>query len=773
MVTPRLTLCLVLILALLAPGASASLAQSAATPATASGFPLDVATASRGPDVSAQSFGPASAPHAPGDEYWAAGFHAPGVSDYISALEFGPDGSLYVGGLLRTAGDIAVNHIARWDGATSSWHPLGSGTNERVNALAVDQDGSVYAGGYFSSAGGTAANYVARWDGFQWHSLSSGTNGWVSALTVGPDGSLYAAGQFTTAGGAAVNNIARWDGAQWHPLGSGLTGVSWRGIPALAFGADGALYVGGDFTRAGGISSPYVARWDGSQWHALNVGGPNAMNGPVHALALGSDGSLYAGGAFNTAGGAAANYIARWDGSQWHSLSSGIGGGNPPRVEALAFGPDGSLYVAGDFTTAGGVAANRVARWDGTSWFPVGEGINRPVVGIGLSLAFGPTGALFAGGRFSMAGGIVASNIARWDGTAWYPLIFGNGINGNIVRALARGSDGSLYVGGQFSTAGSVPANHIARWDGTSWQALGSGLGISSNPVVYALTMGPDGSLYVGGSFPTAGGVTVNNVARWDGTTWHPLGSGMNNFVQDLAIGMDGSLYAAGPFTTAGDVSANRIARWDGSTWHPLGDGLGDIGWTLTALSVGSDGSLYVGGGFTTAGGLPANYIARWDGAAWHSVGSGTNGAVEVLAFGPDGSLYAGGRFTTAGGVATSHIARWDGSEWHPLGSGVDGLTLLSLAFAPDGSLYTGGYFGAAGGVTANNSARWDGAQWHPLGSGTSSPVFALAFGADDSLYAGGQFYTAGGKVSLHIARWLGEVRMASVIRLPIVYIHR
>ena len=106
----------------------------------------------------------------------------------------------------------------------------------------------------------------------------------------------------------------------------------------------------------------------------------------------------------------------------------------------------------------------------------------------------------------------------------------------------------------------------------TGWRTLRRG---------YALAIGLDESLYAGGYFTTAGGVTVNNIARWDGTTWHLSGSGMNGGAQALAAGGDGSLYAGGDFTTAGGVPANRIARWDGSAWHPLDIGMND---TVQAL---------------------------------------------------------------------------------------------------------------------------------------------------------------------------------------------
>ena len=45
-------------------------------------------------------------------------------------------------------------------------------------------------------------------------------------------------------------------------------------------------------------------------------------------------------------------------------------------VRALGFYA-GELIAAGDFTTAGGVEARHIARWNGTNWSPLGTGIAR------------------------------------------------------------------------------------------------------------------------------------------------------------------------------------------------------------------------------------------------------------------------------------------------------------------------------------------------------------------------------------------------------------
>src|SRR5437667_10652494 len=95
------------------------------------------------------------------------------------------------------------------------------------------------------------------------------------------------------------------------------------------------------------------------------------------------------------------------------------------------------------------------------------------------------------------------------------------------------------------------------------------------NDIVYAVAASGT-NLYAGGSFNMAGGATANHVARWDGSAWSALGSGVNGVVNDLAIsGTD--LFASGTFRIAGNVTANGIAKWDGTTWAPLGSGLSPV----------------------------------------------------------------------------------------------------------------------------------------------------------------------------------------------------
>jgi hypothetical protein len=180
------------------------------------------------------------------------------------------------------------------------------------------------------------------------------------------------------------------------------------------------------------------------------------------------------------------------------------------------------------------------------------------------------------------------------------------------------GSGPALFVAGFFFFAGGIQANSIAKWDGTTWAAVGSGLVRGSQVAnVHALAVHDDGrglALYAAGDFTSAGGVPVNRMARWDGTSWSALGSGMNNDVNAVTAYDDGSgpaLYAGGVFSTAGGVAASRIAKWDGSSWSALGV----VGTSVEALTAIDDGIgppwLAVGGSFgiSPAGDI---YIAKW-----------------------------------------------------------------------------------------------------------------------------------------------------------------
>ena len=352
----------------------------------------------------------------------------------------------------------------------------------------------------------------------------------------------------------------------------------------------------------------------------------------VLALAVYDDGtgpSLYAGGNFNYVdGGVSRHGIARWDGSQWARVGLGLGPGFGVTVNAMVVFNDGTgdaLYAAGSFSSADGNPVSRIARWDGTAWSALGSGIASNVVNDLIVYNDGTGNALYAVGDFGVAGGTQASRVAKWNGTSWSAL--GSGVLSDTTQphayALGVYNDGSgsaLFVGGNFNIAGGQTANRIAKWNGTAWSTVGFGTGNGiGNGIVYAMTTFNDGTgdaLYVAGSFSLAGGVSApSHIAKWNGTTWSPVGSiffsGNPGRVHALAVYNDGTgdaLYAAGSFTTSTGTPLANIARWDGTAWVWFDDS--PVGIATSLLS--HDGLLHVGGNFNSVGAETMRGVATW-----------------------------------------------------------------------------------------------------------------------------------------------------------------
>ncbi len=371
------------------------------------------------------------------------------------------------------------------------------------------------------------------------------------------------------------------------------------------------------------------------------------------------------------------------DSGSWSSVGTGSSNGVSgsmfnTAVYALAV-YNGELYAGGEFTQAGGMSMNNIARWNGSSWNSVGVGSENGVNGTVRSLAV-YNGELYVGGAFTQAGSVSANYIARWNGTSWNSVGTGseNGVSGESntsVYALAVYNN-ELYVGGAFTQAGSVSANYIARWNGSSWNSLGTGSNNGMSSLVWALAV-YNGELYVGGAFHQAGGMTTGSIARWNGSGWNSVtnnGNGIAGFsVNSLAV-YNGELYAGGMFSLSNDANANNIAKWDGSSWSILGtstaNGVSGGSYTYVNAMAVYNGELYVGGSFSNAAGMSANKIARWNGTSWNilgtsSISNGVNGGVWSLAE-YNGEIYVGGIFTWVGGpsayyggVQANNIARW------------------------------------------------------------------------------------------------------------------
>lgn len=343
----------------------------------------------------------------------------------------------------------------------------------------------------------------------------------------------------------------------------------------------------------------------------------------------------------------------------WSGLSTGVL--NNASVLSIVEGPDGSIYIGGTFTSAGGVGStNLIARWDGTQFNSVGGGLGGGQVN---GMAFGSDGKLYVAGSFTSAGGIGAVNrIAVYNPSTNTWAALGTGLTGGNGNAIVVGGDNSVYVTGDFTLAGGVANTvRIARWDGVSWNALGTGL----NGTGIALAFGVDGFLYTGGGFASAGGVAnTGQIARWTGSVWQSLSSGATvGAVNAIAVALDGTIYAGGAITSIGGTTVNYVAKYNGSAWSALGTGLGRTNGSITlgvnAIAIDKLGNVYVGGAFNTAGGLTLpDFSAVWTGTAWVYVdadlaGVGLGTTINSIAVDHIGNVYFGYNSGNLGTTAT------------------------------------------------------------------------------------------------------------------------
>jgi hypothetical protein len=511
-----------------------------------------------------------------------------------SVLTLALDGStLIAGGNFVRAGGTTVNRMAQWDG--NAWRGFGSGANGSVRDVLV-KDGAVYAVGGFGQMGGVAnTNSAAQWDGAQWQTLHTHTlfsqpdEDVINGLAVLPDGRIFVAGDFNDHGSPLVTNMAVYDRGQWRGTGMGFedgsTAILGADSYAVAVNAEGQVFVGGDFTEIGGRPFNYLAMWDGSAWN--QIGG--ALDGVVNAFLMRGD-DLYVGGGFSKVGeNLTAVRIAKYNmrTKVWSALGNGLPGGT---VFALAFLGD-VLYAGG----GGFPSLTECCLWkfDGTTWSPFSQKFLTdqfafPGIRTNVSALASDGPRLFVGGSFlDLQARQTGQKFLTNDFFAYEPaddsvIVFGTGANNGSTRAgvfaLAVGNDGGLYVGGRFTSMNGVAALNIARLGAEGWSALGTGALGSDNPTVAAiLPVGND--LYVAGRFETAG-VEAFNIAKWNTQTqqWSALGCGISRNGQSVSIArVNGlalqpahlpspGLYVAGGIARVGCKPSMGFAVFDNTT---------------------------------------------------------------------------------------------------------------------------------------------------------------------------------------------------------------
>jgi len=342
--------------------------------------------------------------------------------------------------------------------------------------------------------------------------------------TVEMGGVLYAGGWFTEAGGQpADDGLATFDGTTWTPMDSG------PGFEVETLAADGTdLYAGGSFYDFGdGDSSPGgVAVWDGTDWTDLT--GDLPVGRDITSIVL-ADGGLFAFGYYYPDGDAqnsrvclAMQFTGTYETPSWSSIGN-ITSSDCLINDAVLQGIGTQIYVVGDFTDVmtgpdTGFSANGVAAYDldQQTWSGYGDGLDLGAgMGSPYSVIEGPgIGDLIVAGTFT--DGSIDSPIATWNPDDEWALVDGfagdDGVEG--VKLLRDGPD--IYLAGYFGEYDGTVLNGIARWDLSTFSPLGTGVTYDDGTygAVYALAV-YNGLVLAFGEYDRAGSVAAGGSAYY------------------------------------------------------------------------------------------------------------------------------------------------------------------------------------------------------------------------------------------------------------------
>ncbi|HET9484765.1 MAG TPA: hypothetical protein VFO79_12470, partial [Xanthomonadales bacterium] len=437
-------------------------------------------------------------------------------------------------------------------------------------------------------------------------------------------------------------------------------------------------------------------------------------------------------------------------------------------IHSVAVGDGDAIFVAGSFTSIGGVARAGIAKLSATG---VVDSAFDPGVGPGgiSSMRIGAPGELFAAGNFTTIGGVGRNKIAKLSSStgavdaAWAPQI--TGAFGVTINDLAYDAGtSSLFVGGDFQRIDGVVRLYLLKLDANGAGAGDPAWDPTPNLPVNALQLDGAGGLYVGGAFDAIGGMQQGRLARLSTTTgaiapWFPsLPIGQS--VRDIAL-LGTGLHVAGLVMQVNGEPRGNIARL--STVDASLDLAFDADFpaVINRVFVAPDGAVIAGSGQQThTDGQVRTGAAVLDadgslGPKMDLLAPGTIHAMSVL---PSGETVLAGDFYYIDASEHANLAKLsvEGDivpTWIPSTDG----DVRSISTDALGNVYVAGGFALAGGMPKPYLAKFStaaagsvDAAWTPLPDG---PVRSVSVAANGAVFVGGSFTQIGGAARARIAR--------------------
>jgi DNA-binding beta-propeller fold protein YncE len=458
-------------------------------------------------------------------------------------MAFDQDGRLYVA-------DFWTNAVHRYDNAGQYLDdPVVASPNSVLApaGLALDAQGRLL-------ITGRSSNSVARYDRGVTATLSAASATPVSvnyatsavSATAGADYTEQA-GTITFAPGQTSRLIllATHDDVQLESNETFSVQLSNpTGGATIGTGSATATIVDDDSMRQITVSDATATEGDATSKFLDTFAAPGNGNlGALGGFAFGPDGNFYV---------ARSRDVLRYDGTTGALMNTFVAPGTDFVLGSrngpfeLLFTPGGDLLVAYQ-------NSNNVVRYNGTTGADLGVFTSGKTLSFPRAMAYGPDGNLYVNSQT----GTYTSEIDRFNGTtgAFMNVFVASGSGGmDDPQGMVFGPDGNLYVG-------EPSTDSVLRFKGKTGAFMGNFVAPGSGGLATPrkLAFGPDGNLYVADD-------SLNGVLRFNGTTGAFIDKYVTAVPPDvnagpyfLTFGPDGNLYV-------GSQSGHSVLRYGASS---------------------------------------------------------------------------------------------------------------------------------------------------------------------------------------------------------------
>lgn len=635
-------------------------------------------------------------------------------------------GGWFVGGYFEYVGGTKIRNLAHITSDKKLDTSFSPNPDYGVQALALS--GSIlYVGGFFQNIGGQLRNHLAAID-LSANSVTSwnpNTDGNVYTMAVNGSGAtatIYIGGYFTKMGGVTRNNLAAVSAtgglASWNPSVTGI-GAQVNCMTIGTVSGKPALYVAGYFTQINGVARNSFGVLDISTGAVTLLGiVPTAVlkNGTgapsIQTMAL-SKGVLYLGGNVQITGYSGQNLIAL-DATKASPVGPfpTLDGG----VYSIAVA-DTIIYAGGYFSTVNGLSRPALAAISLKYGLLKDAFDPRPLNNESVTTVSFDGSRLFAGGYFRGVNFEYRNGFALIEDATdkLWPFTFD--LNGGQVYTMEIAGS-TMYIGGYFSAINKNVRRNLAAIDLTNGATLSSWTPspiytTASNRPPSVHTMKINGSLlYIGGVFNA-----INTAAT----------PRLNLAAIDLSSGAPSSLNI-----TVGTNSSDAV----------------------NSLDI-SGNSLYVAGAFTNVGGQSRANLAGIDlsGGSILPWAPNSTGEVRKIKVASNTAYVVGDFLKGINGesrptaLAAIDLSTGKNNPWNPTLK--DGAATDVDVTATD--VYVGGYYDSVGmqprmGLSSYSLATGLMNSWNPDVGGNSdgTPSVEVIAAAPTRLHVGGSFEYTG-----------------------------